>query len=571
MSVSTWALGWVGRYERGWLRGDLLAGVTVTAYLIPQVMAYAELAGLPAVTGLWAAVGAMVAYAALGSSRQLSVGPESTTALMTAAALGSVSATPDPAAFAAALAIVVACFCALGWLLRLSVLADLLSRPVLVGYMAGIAVIMIASQLGKVLGIEVIGDGFVDEVSYAVSHLQDAHTPTVAIGLTTLVAMLVASVKFPRAPIALLGMVGAAVATWLLGLEQQGVEVVGTIPSGLPTPGLPDVTGADVLAMLGPALGVSFVGYTDNILTARAFASRHRQRIDARRELIALGAANLGAGLLHGFPVSSSGSRTAIGDAVGSRTQLASIVTVLCTVVAVMAAGPVLAAFPLAALGAVVVYAAVRLVDVQEFLRFLRFRRSEAVLAFATVVAVLLVGVLVGILVAIALSVLDLLRRVARPHDAVEGYVPGLAGMHDVDDYPTASSVPGLLVYRYDSPLFFANAEDFHLRALASVRRAEQPVAWFVLNTEAIVEVDITAVDALESLRRKLADDGTVMALARVKQDLRAELEPTGFLDRIGEDRIFPTLPTAVEAFHAWTETRRDAGEDDPSPGQGRG
>jgi SulP family sulfate permease len=255
---------------------------------------------------------------------------------------------------------------------------------------------------------------------------------------------------------------------------------------------------------------------------------------------------------MHGFPVSSSGSRTAIGDAVGGRTQLTGLVTVGATVVAILTLRPVLASFPTAALGAVVVYAAVRLIDVGEFRRLGRFRRSELLIALATTALVLAVGVLQGVLVAVGLSVLDLLRRVARPHDAVEGLVPDVAGMHDVDDYPEAVTVPGLLVYRYDSPLFFANAEDFLTRARAAVRVSEPPVRWFLLNTEAIVEVDITAVDALESLRRELADRGIVFALARMKQDLRSDLAPSGLLDRIGEDRVFPTLPTALEAYQQW-------------------
>ncbi|GAB3766935.1 SulP family sulfate permease [Nocardioides ginsengisegetis] len=553
---------WARHYERGWLRGDLLAGVTVTAYLIPQVMAYAQLAGLPAVAGLWASVGALLGYALLGSSRQLSVGPESTTALMTAAALGSVpGALADPGAFAAALALAVALFCLLGRLGHLAALSDLLSRPVLVGYLAGMAAIMVSSQLGKLLGFAVVGDGFLQEVSFTVHHLGDTRVPALLLGGLTLVAMLVSSAVWPRAPVALAGILAATAAAALLDLEAHGVRLVGTIAVGVPHPGLPAISAGDVTGLLLPALGVAFVGFTDNILTARGFAARHQQAIDPQREMLALGAANLGSALLHGFPVSSSGSRTAIADAVGGRSQLTSVVTVVCTVLALVTAGPVLAAFPLPALGAVVVYAAVRLVDVRELVRFARFRRSELVLALATTLAVLVVGVLDGILVAIALSVLDLLHRVARPHDAVEGYAPGVAGMHDVADYPDARRVPGLLVYRYDSPLFFANAEDFHRRALAAVDANETPVEWFVLNTEAIVEVDITAVDVLENLRAELERRGIVMALARVKQDLRGDLLPTGLLDRIGEDHVFPTLPTAVAAFEAWRDDRRpDAG-----------
>ncbi len=249
------------------------------------------------------------------------------------------------------------------------------------------------------------------------------------------------------------------------------------------------------------------------------------------------------------MPVSSSGSRTAICDAAGGRTRAAGLVTAVATAVAVLLLGPALATFPSAALGAVVVYAAVRLIDVGEFRRIAAFRRSELLIAVVTALSVVVVGVLQGVLIAIGISVLDLLRRVARPHDAIEGYVPGLAGMHDVDDHPDATEVPGLLVYRYDSPLFFANAEDFTTRALAAVDAAAVPVRWFVLNTEAIVEVDLTAADALEELRSELESRGVVVALARVKQDLRDALRPSGLLDRIGEDRVFPTLPTAVEAF----------------------
>jgi len=547
-------LAWMDGYQRGWLRGDLLAGVTITAYLVPQVMAYAEVAGLPAVVGLWTSIGALLAYAALGSSPQLSVGPESTTALMTAAALGSVTlASPQRYGdFASALCLVVACLCLLGWLGGLSVLAELLSRPVLVGYMTGVAAIMIASQLGKLGGLSLDADGFVEEIVAVTTHLGEVHVPTLVLGVLTLVLLVTGSAFFPRAPVALVGMLAAAAAVYVLNLQSRDIAVIGEIPAGLPVPGLPQVSMAGVVDLLPPALGVALVGYTDNILTGRAFAARRHASIDPRRELLALGAANLGAGLMHGFPVSSSGSRTAIGDAVGGRTQLAGLVTVVATVLAVLTLRPVLAYFPTAALGAVVVYAALRLIDIAEFRRLAGFRRSELLIALATTALVLVVGVLQGVLVAIGLSILDLLRRVARPHDAIEGLVPDMAGMHDVDDYPEATVVPGLLVYRYDSPLFFANAEDFLTRARAAVVDSGPTTRWFLLNTEAIVEVDITAVDALESLRRELAERGIVFAVARLKQDLRSELAPSGLLDRIGEDRLFPTLPTALEAYQQW-------------------
>jgi SulP family sulfate permease len=546
---------WVREYDRTWLRGDLLAGVTVTAYLIPQVMAYAEVAGVPSEAALWAVIGGLTVYVVVGSSRQLSVGPESTTSLMTATALGSLVAVGDDRVpLAAALALMVGLFCLAGWVLRLGALADLLSRPVLVGYLAGIAFTMAASQLGKLVGIAEDASSFLDEVRQVLSHLDQMHAPTAALGLVTLAVLLTIAHVLPRAPTALIGMLGATAAVWLLDLKDRGIATVGQIPAGLHVPGLPDVAGQDLTTLIGPAVGIAFVAYTDNILTGRAFASRHGQTVDAQRELLALGGANLGAGLAGGLPVSSSGSRTAIGDAVGQRTQLGGVVTVLCTVLALLTLRPLLAEFPVAGLAAVVVYAATRLVDVRELVRFGRFRISELVLALATTIAVLALGVLLGIVAAIALSVLDLLRRVARPHDAVLGIVPGVAGMHDVDDYPSARVVPGLMIYRYDSPLFFANAEDFRLRALASVDEAETPVRWFVLNAEAVSEVDITAADALEELRAELERRGVVMGIARMKEELREDLGVTPFLQHVPREMVFATLPTTVQAYQAWAE-----------------
>jgi len=542
-------------YQRSWLRGDVLAGVTVAAYLVPQVMAYATVAGLPAVAGLWAALVPLAVYAVLGSSRQLSVGPESTTALMTASALAPLVA-GDPARYAvlaAAMAVLVGGFCLLGGLLRLGFLADLLSRPVLIGYMTGVAVIMIGGQLGKVTGVAVEGDEFVDQVRSFVAGVGGAHWPTVALATAVLVMLLAIGRVAPKFPGALVAVLAATAAVVVFALETRGIRVVGEIPAGLPTPTVPMLPAAELLAMLIPAAGIAVVAFSDNVLTARTFASRKGERIDANAELRALGICNVATGLTHGFPVSSSGSRTALGDAVGSRTQVYSLVA-LATVVAVMLLGRgLLENFPTAALGALVVFAALRLIDIAEFRRLGRFRRSELLLALATTAAVLGVGVLYGVLVAIALSILDLLRRVARPHDGVLGLVPGVAGMHDLDDYPDARPVPGLVVYRYDAPLFFANAEDFRERALAAVAENPEgaaPIEWFVLNAEANVEVDLTAVDALDQLRRDLEARGIVFAMARVKQDLRDLLDAAGLVDKIGEDRIFMTLPTAVEAFH---------------------
>ncbi|HST85709.1 MAG TPA: sulfate permease [Kineosporiaceae bacterium] len=550
------------RYERGWLRGDVLAGVTVAAYLVPQVMAYAVIAGLQPVAGLWAITGSLLVYAFIGSSRQLSVGPESTTALMTASAIAPLAAgdAQHYAALAGALALLVGAICLLAWVARLGFLADLLSRPVLVGYMAGVALIMIVGQLSKVTAVDVERGSVPTEVASFVKHIGQTNGYTLALALAVLAILIVGSRLFPNAPVLLIAVLLATAAVGLGDLQDNGIRVVGEIPGGLPRPQVPDVTLADLRALLLPALGVSIVGYTDNVLTARAFAARSRYDIDANTELLALGTANLAAGALHGFPVSSSGSRTAIGDSLGSRSQLYSLIALLVVVASLLFLGPVLASFPTAALGALVIYAALRLIDVADFRRIARFRRSELVLALATVVGVLVADILYGVLIAVGLSVLDVLRRVARPHDGILGYVPDIAGMHDIDDYPTARQVPGLVVYRYDSPLFFANAQDFKRRALSSLEFAETPVEWLILNAEANVEVDLTSIDALTELHSELERRGIVLALARVKQDLRHDLAAAGFLDLVGQDRVFMTLPTAVAAYLRWYTDRHGHG-----------
>ncbi|HJE52117.1 MAG TPA: sulfate permease [Tessaracoccus flavescens] len=548
------------RYERPWLRGDILAGITVAAYLIPQVMAYAAIAGLPAVAGLWAILAPLLLYAILGTSRQLSIGPESTTALMTAVGVGAlVGAAGGPeryAEVAALLAIAVGLVCIVGFILRLGFLAALLSRPVLVGYLVGIAVLMITSQFGKVTKLTIDGDNPIAETRSLLAQITEAHLPTVIVAAVVLVLLIVMHKVAPKLPGPLIVLLLAAAVVAVFGLQRFGLDTIGTVPAGLPAPKLPALGDVDLWKLLPYAAGIAVVGYSDNVLTGRAFAAKRRERLDSTQELLALGAANIGAGLTHGFPVSSSGSRTVLGDATGSRTQLHSLVALACVVVTLLFAGPILASFPTAALGALVIYAATRLIDLAEIRRIARFRWSELVLTLLTTAAVVGFGVLVGIGIAIALSLLDLIRRMAHPHDGILGYVPGVAGMHDIDDYPTATRVPGLVVYRYDSPLFFANAENFLARAEESIDSSPQPVHWFLLNAEANVEVDLTAVDTLELLREQLEARGIQFTMARVKQELYEQLDAAGLVERVGDEYIFATLPTAVRAYSDWHEKK---------------
>ena len=542
-------------YDRSWLRPDVLAGITIAAYLVPQVMAYAQLAGLDPVVGLWSAVLPALVYGLATTSRHISLGPESTTAVMVVTAVAPLAG-GDPIQFAlltTVLALLVGVVCVVAGALRLGFLGDLLSQPILVGYMAGVALIMIISQLGRLTGIESVADAIPAQLLEVIGRLAETHLPTLAVGLGVVAFLVTVAHLRPALPGPLIAVVSATVVVALFGLESQGVAVVGDIPAAMPPLGLPAVDLAALPVLAGSALGVAIVAYTDVILTGRSFAARRGYEIDPNAELFALGGANLAAGLTGGMPVSSSGSRTAIADSVGGRSQLAGIVAALSVVVVLVALGGLLARFPTAALGGLVVYAGLRLIDIAGLRRLGRFRPSELGLALVAAAGVLLVGVLVGILVAIALSVMDLFARVARPSAAILGRAPGVAGLHDIEDYPDAVTVPGLVVFRYDAPLCFANANDFKTRALAAVDGQTTAVEWLLLNAEAIVDVDLTSADALGELHDRLQARGIVLAMARVKHDLGAQLERIGLITHIGPERIFATLPVALEAFERRT------------------
>lgn len=550
----------LARYDRRDLRGDLMGGMTVTAYLIPQVMAYSALAGLPAQVGLIVIVITMVLYALIGSSHLLSVGPESTTALMTAAVLAPL-ALGDPstyAAMAALLALLVGGYALLAGVLRLGFIGDLLSKPVLIGYMAGVGIIMITSQLEKITGVDVAGNSFLEDISsFARGAVAgEGNWPTVVIGLSVAGLLLWLTPRFPRVPMPLIIMLLATAVVAVFDLERYGVETVDPVSfSGLSF-GLPSLDLSSVQLLLLPALGIFVVGFTDNVLTARAFATRSHSTVHNNQEFLAMGTANVGASLVGGFPVSSSASRTVIAEASGARTQLYSLVSAALVVVSVLLFSSVISAFPKAALGGVVAYAAIRLVDVSEFRRLWRFRRREFLLAISATVGVLLFDILYGVLAAVAISVVELLARVARPHNAVLGQSPEVAGWHDVDDYPDTEQIPGLVIFRYDSPLFFANAEDFADKCRAAIDQAVPTPRWFVLNMDGNTEVDITGLDALEDVRRYCEDRGIVMALDHVKQEVRRMLDRHGVGLRIGRDRMYPTHPTAVAAFQEWERER---------------
>ncbi|MGV1005080.1 MAG: SulP family inorganic anion transporter [Candidatus Nanopelagicales bacterium] len=540
------------RYPGGALRPDLFSGLSVAAYLIPQVMAYATLAGVSPVAGLWGCLLPMTIYAFAGTSRLLSMGPESTTAIMTAASLASLAG-GDPVRYAALTslaAVLVGVICLAAGLFRVGFIAEWLSRPVLIGYLAGVAVIMIAGQLGKLLGVPVAAERPLAQVIEAAGKVGTANPTTLALSSAVLLLLMLGAWRAPGLPWPLLAVLAATAATAGLHLTLHGVAVVGPVPGGLPSLRLPQ--GLQEAPALLPALaGIAVVAFTDTMLTARAFAGRDEQ-IDADAELRALGLGNLAAGLTGAFPISSSSSRTAIASLGRARTPAYGLVTVASVAMVLLLGGQVLADFPIAALGALVVYAAFRIVEWSQFRWLWHFRRSEFWLGIAACLAVLLLDILSGIAVAVALSGVAMLARVARPHAASLGLVPGLAGMHDLSDYETGREIPGLVVFRYDSPLFFANAEDFRTRVLSAVAThldGRVPVRVVLLNCESITDIDSTAVTALTAVLGELRERDVELHLARVHFETAELLDRAGLLDQIGAAQVFPTLPTAVAAF----------------------
>ena len=540
-------------YRSAWLRGDIIAGITVAAYLVPQCLAYAELAGVQPIAGLWAILPPLLIYALLGSSPQLSVGPESTTAVMTAAAIMPLVAgdSSNYASLCSLLALLVGSVCCVAAFARLGFLADLLSKPILVGYMAGVAVIMIVGQLGKISGMSLKAESLFGQIGEFSGHLSEIHPPTLILAAAVLIFLLVVQRRFPNAPGPLLAVLLATSAVYLFDLNERGIAVIGEIPAGLPSLKVPrGFSSQQLVYLLSSAIGIALVGYSDNVLTARAFGAKNNYRIDGNQELLALGAVNIGNGIMQGFPVSSSGSRTAIGDSLGSRSQLFSLVAFLIVILVLLFLRPLLSLFPKAALGAIVIYAALRLIEISEFNRLRCFKTSEFRLALVTMFGVLATDILVGVGVAVGLSVVDLFARLMRPHDAVLGEVPNLAGLHDIEDWQGATTIPGLVLYRYDAPLCFANAENFRKRVIAAIEAEKVPVEWFVLNAEAILDIDITAVDMLKELHRELIGSGITFAMARVKQDLYQQLKKGDLSETISTERIYATLEEAIEAFH---------------------
>ena len=558
----------VTSYQRSWLPKDVVAGLVLSALLVPQGMAYADLAGLPAVTGLYTSILCLLAYAVFGPSRVLVLGPDSSLGPMIAATiLPLMVAGGDPVravALASLLAVLVGVIMVAAGLAKFGFVADLLSKPTQIGYMNGLALTIIVGQLPKLLGFSVDADGLVAEARAFVSGLAqgEANTTAAVVGVASLAGILLLNRLLPKLPSVLIVVVLAAVAVNALDLQEHGVDTVGVIPQGFPPFTVPAVTWGDLPPLLLGALAIAVVALADTMSTASAFAARRGEQVRGNQEMVGIGAANIAAGFFQGFPVSTSGSRTAVAEQAGSRSQVTGVVGAgVITLVLVFATGA-MEFVPQPTLGAIVIVAALSLADVAGTRRLWRQRRMEFTLSVIALLGVALLGVLPGILIAVGLSILNVFRRTWWPHHTELGRVDGVAGLHDTERYPDAELLPGLVVYRFDAPLIFANARMFG-EAMRGIAQQHQDLRWIVIAAEPITDVDTTASDMLHELDLWLNQRGVSLVFAEMKDPVRDKIEQYELTDTIDPAHFFPTLDAAL------AEYLRQTGAVWPSKGAG--
>jgi high affinity sulfate transporter 1 len=552
-------------YERSWLSKDVVAGLVLTALLVPQGMAYAELAGLPAITGLYTSIMCLLGYAVFGPSRILVLGPDSSLGPMIAATvIPLVGADGDPAkaiALSSMLAILVAVFMVGAGVAKLGFVADLFSKPTQIGYMNGLALTILVGQLPKLFGFSVDADGFVDELRGFVEGVTSGDTLTVAlaVGVGGLAIILLLPKMAPKIPSVLVAVVGAIAVTVAFDLGSEGVSLVGTLPQGFPPFTVPSVDLGDLALLVAGALGITLVSLTDTISTSSAFAARTGQEVDANQEMIGIGAANLAAGLFQGFPVSTSGSRTAVAEQSGARSQLTGVTGALAIAAMLLFVPGLMRNLPQPVLASVVIAASLSLADVPATVRLWKQRRMEFGVSMAAFAGVVLLGVLPGIALAVVISILNVFRRMWTPYRTELAAAAGLDGYHDLNAHPEGVKIPGLVIFRFDAPLVFANSRTFRdeIRQLAA---SDPKPMWILIAAEPITDVDTTAADMLEDLDEELNAAGVSLVFAEMKTPVQRKIERYGLTRTINPGHFFHTLDDAVTAF----ETRLGATRENP-------
>lgn len=541
-------------YQREWLIHDVIAGLVLTAILVPVGMAYAAVSGLPAIYGLYASIIPLIAYAVFGPSRILVLGPDSALAGLIAAAILPLAA-GDPGkaiALAGILAVLVGSLCILAGLVKFGFITDLLSKPIRIGYLNGIALTVLIGQLPKILGFSVSGNNFLQETNGLLQGITGGQIngTSLMIGLSCLIIILGCRQWFSKIPGVLIAVAGATmISSWLNLSATANIAVVGPLPQGLPQFQIPSVSFDELSALSAAAVAIALVSFADMSTLSRTFALRAGQDVDSNQEIIALGAANLAAGLFQGFPVTSSASRTPVAESAGAKTQVTGLVGALCIAMLLIFAPNLFKNLPQAVLGAVVICACLSIVEVRILARLYKLRREEFIFSLVCFLGVISLGVIKGIFIAIGLALLAFIWRAWHPYDAVLGHVEGLNSYHDISRHPEAKLIPGLVLFRWDAPLFFANAEAFRENVLHAIAEAPTPTKWVVVTAEPITDVDTTAADILAELDNQLHESGMDLFFAEMKGPVKDLLKRYGLFNRLGEDNFFPTIEQAVERY----------------------
>ncbi|KJZ43407.1 SulP family inorganic anion transporter [Pseudomonas fluorescens] len=548
-------LGMLREYQWAWLRYDLVAGLVLTTMLVPVGIAYAVASGVPGIYGLYATIVPLLFYALFGPSRILVMGPDSSLVAVILAVIIPLSG-GDPqraVALAGMMAIVSGAVCILAGMARLGFITELLSKPIRYGYMNGIALTVLISQLPKLFGFSIESDGPLRNIWAIASAVMEGKVnwTTFTVGGLTLAAILLLK-RWPRLPGILIAVVGATVAVGVLDLATRaGVKVLGSLPQGLPGFAIPWITSADIVPVLIGGCAVALVSFADTSVLSRVYAARTRTYVNPNQEMVGLGIANLAAGFFQGFPISSSSSRTPVAEAAGAKTQLTGVVGALAVALLLLVAPNLLQHLPSSALAAVVIASAIGLIEIADLRRIYRIQRWECWLSIVCTVGVAVFGAIEGIGLAIVIAIVEFLWDAWRPYSAVLGRADGVKGYHDIKRYPDASLIPGLVLFRWDAPLFFANAELFSDRVLDAVAASPTPVRWLVVAAEPVTSVDVTSADMLAELDDTLHAAGIELCIAEMKDPVKDKLKRFGLFARLGETAFFPTIGTAVDSYVA--------------------
>lgn len=551
---------WVEDYSRSYVRGDVVAAVTVWALLVPQALAYGQLAGLPAVHGLYAALGALSLYWLFGTSRHLNVGPEATVATLVATVVAPLAGS-DPEKYltlAAILAVLTGVALAIGGLLKLGVVTRLLSTPVLIGYITGSALVIIGGQLDDLLGIAIDSDAYHTAVGATIQNLDQINEWDAVIGIATIATLLAIKAVAPKAPSYLIVVILAISGTAIFGWDESGASVVGTIEGGLPTPTFGGISIPDVLSLILPAIAIGLLAYVDSIATVKAVAQQEGYEVDPNREFYGLAVANAGAGLLQGFSVNGSQSRSFTSADAGARSQVYNWVVAVLVLITLLFLTRPFEILPTATLAGIVIVVGIGLIDVPGFRRLWRIRRSDFTFAAITTVGVVALGMLAGVFIAVVLSLFDVARRALTPHTAALIREPGTDRYRDSEEVDGGDSVPGMVIYRFDAPLIFANVDIAIEQIDALIATAAEPVSVVVISGEAVTDIDITAIDAIVGYRDELNERGIRLVVARLKADVVDQLETADVLDSMA-DHSFLEVDDAVAAFKRGDLSRPDS------------